>query len=311
MKKRLFSILLAVMLIFSLVQFVFAGTEDCTSPKVNPTTGSYDSIPILGPNPIPSSLEAPEGCILKAFKIDLDENELVDGIYKVGDDDTASTDLNSKFQVTITNNGDTFAWASTMPVFHVYVKGGNQGGNLYSYYPKYPQGVYNDCGLKQPANNPNNTGSGWSHITFYYCEKPMFYEETAWAYGGNIARKFTSIEGLNANNWGWTNGPISEGEYVLKLWAGAGQNNLDNGIHVGNVIVDYKAGTVIVNYDIFSGYALQETHLWIGNQELPSDRRGRLTNAPGQLGFKVGEEYKFNGDIYVAAHAVVGIPAVD
>jgi hypothetical protein len=65
------------------------------------------------------------------------------------------------------NQGITrLAFIANYPVYHVYVKGGNNSetsGVFYRYYPLNEKGVYSDCGLSQK-------NGGWSHITFYYCQ---------------------------------------------------------------------------------------------------------------------------------------------
>jgi hypothetical protein len=153
-------------------------------------------------------------------------------------------------------------------------------------------------------------------------------DETAWAYGGDDANEnWDFVDNLN---WGWTNGPLSEDSYEWDLYAGAGQNDLSKGEVVGTVYVDYVDGCVTVRYEVDEGYYLGETHLWVGNDVLPTVSRGRggsqYTNAPGQ--FPYGVDYGFNStdpgtwetewtwsscdydiefedEIYVAAHAVV------
>ncbi len=142
-------------------------------------------------------------------------------------------------------------------------------------------------------------------------------DETAWAYGGGYAKP--NWDYVRGNNWGWTNGPLSEGTYEFPVYAGAGGNDIEKGTLVGTLYVDYDDGTVTVKYDLNKGYYLGETHLWVGNDVLPAVRRG-YTNAPGQFpnshyyGFEAGETMEtewewtgsgFEGKIWVAAHAVV------
>lgn len=317
MNKKYLSLVLSILLIGILVfssSIAFA-SDECAGPKVDPESVGYQNnqpsnTPLGAPDPRPSELDAPDDCVLKAFKIDLDEERLQDGTFKVGDDDTASTDTNSKFEVTITNNNTTFGFTANMPVLHVYVKGGWDGGNLYSYYDEYEEGVYSDCGLHQSDNPKGKTGEGWSHIVFYYCEKIQLVEESAWAHYSAGAKPFTTIEGFNSNNWGWTNGPLTQRQekYEFILWAAAGQNDFNKGINVGKVYVEYYNDKVSVTYAMSPGYTLEESHVWVGKGLLPTDRRGRYTNAPGQLYI---ESETFEGPIYVAFHAVVGIPVVD
>ena len=147
--------------------------------------------------------------------------------------------------------------------------------------------------------------------------------ETAWAYGGEVAQP--NWDFVRGNNWGWTNGPLSEGGYVFDIYAGAGRNDIARGTLVGTLFVDYADGDVTVTYQMNSGSFLAETHLWVGNTVLPEVRRGRrteFTNAPGQFpngqGFGFDPEdlsdaenvwewsgSGFEGDIFVAAHSVV------
>jgi hypothetical protein len=62
--------------------------------------------------------------------------------------------------VTITVNGDTFDWSSTVDIAAVFVKGGSDG-NLYL----YPGGAASDTGLHAPVNASGGF-AGLSHITF-------------------------------------------------------------------------------------------------------------------------------------------------
>ena len=153
----------------------------------------------------------------------------------------------------------------------------------------------------------------------------MVGDETAYAYGGeDYASCFLGIPNLNANNWGWTNGPLPEGKYEFPIYAGAGQCNLNAGTLVGKLLIDYSNGTATVKYQMteisdFTGklYTLLETHLYIGEEEdglLPKNGN-KYTSAPGQFG-NVDEnhdnitEFTYNipnleGKIWVAAHSVV------
>jgi len=158
------------------------------------------------------------------------------------------------------------------------------------------------------------------HISCICC----WSDETAWAYGGDDANE--NWDYADSENWGWTNGPLSEGSYEWDLYAGAGQNDLSKGEVVGMVYVDYVDGCVTVRYEVDEGYYLGETHLWVGDGPLPMVSRGKhapqYTDAPGQFpygvdyGFDPGDSDTwetewtwsncgFEGDIYVAAHAVV------
>jgi hypothetical protein len=106
-------------------------------------------------------------------------------------------------------------------------------------------------------------------------------------------------------NWGWTN-PIEPDEYTWDLWAGAAGCDTSKGTLVGSVTVVYDDdGYVTVTYNVDEPYILDETHVYAGYDMFPKDRRGNDTVAPGQY----TNEGPFDGsEVYVIAHAVVGIP---
>lgn len=112
-------------------------------------------------------------------------------------------------------------------------------------------------------------------------------------------------------NWGWTN-PIEPGEYTWDLWAGAAQCDTDKGTLVGSVAVVYdEDGYVTVTYNLDASFILMETHVYAGYSKFPQVSRGRIlvyTVAPGQY----KNDNPFDGsEVYVIAHAVVGIPDPD
>jgi hypothetical protein len=219
--------------------------------------------------------------------------------YFAGGDDNTNDVLDPgecwTWVVTVTINGTTF--------FEAWGDGIDPLGNHVTYNPDTGEGMISEYQSFEIA-------ACWG-------------DETAWAYGGGYANENREI--ADSNNWGWTNGPLSEGSYVWDLYAGAGQNILSNGEVVGNVSVNYAGGCVNVTYMVDDGYYLGEAHLWVGDTELPEVGRGRRTvptDNPGQ--FPYGVDYGFDpedsdtwetewtwsscgfeGDIYVAAHAVV------
>jgi hypothetical protein len=130
--------------------------------------------------------------------------------------------------------------------------------------------------------------------------------ESAWAQG--------SGEGVTAtpfcdsfSNWGWTNLIEGPGTYTgWDLWAGAGQCDPSKGLDVGTVDVFYDGdGYVTVEYTLhFPYYILKETHVYVDVDPFPFNASGPTT-APGQY----YNASPFGGeDVYVIAHAVVGIP---
>ncbi len=102
------------------------------------------------------------------------------------------------------------------------------------------------------------------------------------------------------NRWGWTIGPLNEGQFSYNVYAGAGQCDTSKGALVGTVDVSYFNGDVSVTYNINDAYTLIETHTYAGNNPYPVKGK-KETVAPGQ--FKI--EQNLSGEIYVIAHSVV------
>lgn len=135
---------------------------------------------------------------------------------------------------------------------------------------------------------------------------------SAYAYGGNdYAHCFDEF---GFSNWGWTNGPLEPGEYNFGIYAGAGGCEPTDGTLVGELTVNYYGSTAIVTYNMYEGYTIDETHLYVGTEELPTNKKGNPTVSPGQYPYSnnlknaTTDSYTINslsGDIYVVAHAVV------
>jgi len=134
--------------------------------------------------------------------------------------------------------------------------------------------------------------------------------ETGYAYGNGYA---TCFDQYGFSNWGWTNGELSYGSYTFPIYASAGGCDINSGILVGTLYVEYIGETVTVTYEMIDGYTMEETHLYIGSEPLPR-KNGDYTTAPGQYPYKhvledaTTDIYQVNGfsggGIYVVAHAV-------
>lgn len=155
--------------------------------------------------------------------------------------------------------------------------------------------------------------------------------ETAFAFDGDQNGCFQNFSEFidNPNRWGWTNGPYSTGSYKFPIYAGAGKCDLNKGIMVGYLLVDYNGSSANFNYQLTGSnpstglpYTLREVHLYAGNKFFPvilnGSQAGDYTIAPGKYPYKSGglNNQTFNvtvpnltGDIYIIAHAVVhGFP---
>jgi hypothetical protein len=144
------------------------------------------------------------------------------------------------------------------------------------------------------------------------CEPPPPEIDCETAYG-RLGGNNTCFIDLGFDNWGWTNGPLGPGTYVMELWAGAGQCDTSKGALVGTVTVVYNGSSVTVTYDLFSEECwLTETHLYVGSTPTPL-KKGVPTVAPGQYPYQHELDeassdsftVSASGNIYVIAHAVV------
>jgi len=165
------------------------------------------------------------------------------------------------------------------------------------------------------GEGPEFPGKNWAMYFTYEiqsCGEPSPEPttcETAFAYGGTYATCFLDINlsGFKPDRWGWTNGPLGAGNYTFDIYAGAGQCDLTKGTKVGTLTVNYDgSSSVYIKYYMFPGYSLNETHVYVGSDILPKDKKGKWTVAPGQYPYS-GSEVTVNisGPIYIIAHAVV------
>ncbi|NGP76701.1 hypothetical protein G3570_08655 [Balneolaceae bacterium YR4-1] len=152
----------------------------------------------------------------------------------------------------------------------------------------------------------------------------MMAGETAFAYNPNYSTCFDEeiIANTTFPNWGWTNGPISDGfEDTFDIWAGAGQCDLSKGTLVGELFVSYSGGTLTATYNMTVTspytnklYTMTTAHLYAGGDAYPTNG-GEYTVAPGQytevhdplsnLTTYTIEISGLSGAIYFIAHADV------
>lgn len=124
--------------------------------------------------------------------------------------------------------------------------------------------------------------------------------ETAYAF--EDAPDGTCFIDLGFSNWGWSIYLPAPDTYTFEVWAAAGQCNLNNGTHVGNIEVVYTAdGTVTFDLTLFPGFTLDEEHYYAGETPTPLDKKGKATVAPGS--YTISNIGADGG--YIIAHAVV------
>lgn len=88
------------------------------------------------------------------------------------------------------------------------------------------------------------------------------------------------------NRWGWTNNITTQDvEHVMYLYAGAAHCDISNREPVGVVRVTWDGNNVHVVYEMEPGQYLNEIHVYVGYDPIPSMSKGKkpkLTVAPGQ-----------------------------
>ncbi|MFD1096224.1 T9SS type A sorting domain-containing protein, partial [Salegentibacter chungangensis] len=136
--------------------------------------------------------------------------------------------------------------------------------------------------------------------------------ETIFGYDPDAGTCFSEYD---FNRWGWTNHLTSEGSYTLDLYAGAGQCDISKGAFTGTATVNYQDGYVTVEYNLSDNYVLNEAHVYIGCDPVPTMKNGKETVAPGQYPFNpdlgggvrnytVGPVEVTGDDVYVIVHGV-------
>ncbi len=107
------------------------------------------------------------------------------------------------------------------------------------------------------------------------------------------------------SNWGWTNGPISDGySDTWDVWAGAGGCDTGTADLVGTVMISYIDGHLTTNFSpdltSFPGLTVTAEHVYAGSDPFPM-KDGKWTVSPGQYYI----QSPLTGDIYVIYHLVV------
>ena len=134
--------------------------------------------------------------------------------------------------------------------------------------------------------------------------------------GGAVDSESSCFSDGGFRRWGFTNYIAEHGEYMLELYKGAGQCDLDKGTYVGYVKVDYTSdGNVDVSYHMEGDYGMSEVHLYVGCDQYPKKKNDSYTVAPGQYTFKKSDlvharnwyspDITATGGFFVIAHAVV------
>ena len=155
--KHLIIIAIIILLVFP--KSYLSAEEVSPSILINKEEYSYKSA-----NPDIEDLEKISSLLVineDLIKAHLDENQ--SGIYSLDE---------FRVEVSVQNNY-IVSFESNYPVQFIFVKGGNQGGNLYYYNPS----VQSDSNLVTPNNGSNSKPASLSHLVFYYYKAILIVEE--------------------------------------------------------------------------------------------------------------------------------------
>lgn len=181
-------------------------------------------------------------------------------------------------------------------------------GDTFSYDKTFSWEDYGQeqCGSHQYVNTATIVETGQSDDASLKVNVQCYEFESAWAMGTGEGVTAQAFSDFGFSNWGWTNliGQPYSGEWPL--YAGAAQSDPSKGTLVGTFSVSYNGG-FSYDFDIDPGYLVDDEAVYAGADPFPKLRKGGYTTAPGQ--YTVMEP--LSGDIYVIAHANVGIPDPD
>jgi len=132
--------------------------------------------------------------------------------------------------------------------------------------------------------------------------------ETAFMWGD------TTLISLDLGNkrWGWAEYfDAADGTYTHDIYAGAGQNDISKGTHVGQAEIIVAGGDVHVEITLNAGVSANVTHIYFSDDNAPT------TNAPGLYGFTdesdftgtktfdFSSSYGGDGDFWIIVHLEV------
>ena len=124
--------------------------------------------------------------------------------------------------------------------------------------------------------------------------------ETAYMVGDNELNDL----GYRGNNWGWAEHFTNEGDdnYVYMIYAGAGQNDISRGDHVGNVTLTADGNNFTIVVDYFDGVDVNDFHVYIGNDIPDSRAPGQFDNQDDSMSYQFTDA---DGDFWFIVHAEV------
>jgi hypothetical protein len=137
----------------------------------------------------------------------------------------------------------------------------------------------------------------------FSCDEPNVKCETAFAFGDIELWDIT-----DTNRWGWQITVKSGQPIKAPIYAGAGQNDITKGTHVGYLKISYEDGSLTVEYEMFEDFTMTEYHLYVGSEDTITASPGDFPYTNDNLGGITSESFDIliSGEtIYIVAHAVV------
>lgn len=163
--------------------------------------------------------------------------------------------------------------------------------------------VYNPYQLDSDNDGLGNAcdptpGGGDNGDVVENCETAIMFGDTEW-----IDLELTDVR------WGWTEHFENEGdgEYVYQIWAGAGQNKLEKGYYVGQVILNVDGDDVSLEIVAFTGNQFDDIHVYFGDTAQTEIAPGQFDNTEDS-----GLSYEFtdeDGDFWFTVHIGDACPA--
>lgn len=130
--------------------------------------------------------------------------------------------------------------------------------------------------------------------------------ETAIMFGDT---ELNDLPGVPSNRWGWvehfSGAQLESGQYEFNLYAGAGQNDLDNGFLAGVVTIIVAGDNVHVEVDLEEGVSIDDIHIYFGDEAPETAAFGQWTTSldGDDISDGVIASYERDGDFWIGFHS--------
>ena len=137
-------------------------------------------------------------------------------------------------------------------------------------------------------------------------EYPLDGCETAFMLGDSSFLTDDAFD-FNNNRWGWAEfWDAGDSSATFEFWAAAGQNDLSNGTHVGNITIEVDGDDVEITIDMFAGNTLENAHIYLDGDVPTSNAPGQYTYQGDDLTFDLEvEDINEDGSFWIIVHGDV------